>query len=306
MDYPVLETMVEKYREAMGDERVDFMLSIWKAQSEIDGSTDWEPIDIQAMLRSVVAGDSMWTVDEPKLDRERFAVALGSILDVLKGYPGIAEMETPAVFSADLGLIEDEDLDRALTDPAGAAERIAARLGVSEESPVDYMLLRSGVAFALQPFAQAAAAKLSRDVPGTDLTLRGDCPVCGSPAALGMIADAGQFTGGARTLWCSHCDTTWGFHRVRCARCLTPSPTSLEYIFDSEDPAHRIHVCSSCGGSLPVTDEKSMRSLATPRVEDFAMMDLHHAVMSDPKVRERFEVEGSEGAEDAAEGGVSE
>jgi len=150
------------------------------------------------------------------------------------------------------------------------------------------------VAFALQPFAGAAAAKLKRDIPSADIAIRGDCPVCGSPASIGLISDAGEFTGGARDLWCSHCDTQWAFHRVRCARCLTASPHKLEYVYDKEDPAHRIHVCSNCGGSLPVTHEKLMRTIADPRVEDFAMMDLHHAVMADPSIREKLEKAESE------------
>lgn len=307
MDFAVLESMVDKYREAMGDDRVDFMLSVWKAQSEIDGSSDWEPIDIEAMIRSVVGGDTMWTVDEPALDRDRFVAALSSLLEVMKGYPGVSEIEAPAVFSADLELIEASDLEKALTDPAGAAQRIADRLAITDEDPMSYMLLVSSVAFALQPFAASAAAKLSRDIPNTEMVITGDCPVCGSPAAIGMIADAGEFTGGARTLWCSHCDTTWPFHRVRCARCLTPSPTSLEYIYDKSNPAHRIHVCSKCGGSLPVSHEKMASTLTSPRVEDFAMMDIHHAVMSDPDLRAKLDASVRAGeAEESAEAGSDE
>ncbi len=292
MDFPRLEAATAKYRTILGDQRVDFLLNLWKAQSEISVDMPWKPKDIENMQRTFGAGSPMLTADAPVIDRDQFVAALAVVAEALKNHPQVDPENVPAVLSADLSVVEQSDLEDAILDPRSVTERIAKRLGIDSESGLEIMFLSSMVYFAIQPFAIEAAAIIKEAVPSQELRASGTCPVCGAPAALGMIADAGEFTGGARQLWCSTCETVWGYPRVKCVRCGDTKPHRLHYYYDESDPGHRIHVCDTCGGSIPVVNEKLARMLE-PRVEELAMLDLNAAVVGDESVRANF-VEGSE------------
>lgn len=288
MDYARLEAATSRYRSVLGDDRIEFLLGLWKAQSEAAVELDWEPADVRAMHQAFADGSFMLAAEAPQVDRDLFVEVFGSVAEALKAHPAVDSEALPAVLTADASAIEASDLVDAIVDPLGVVERVGVRLGIDPESDIDRMLLSSLVVFSIQPFAIAVGEKLKDRLPNPELRITHHCPVCGGAPTVGLIADAGEFTGGGRELWCPMCETRWGYPRVRCARCGDAKPQRLHYYYDKEDEGHRIHVCDTCGGSLPVANEKMLGRKAEPRVEELVMLDLHWSVMNDPEVRAGF------------------
>ncbi|MCL2402656.1 MAG: formate dehydrogenase accessory protein FdhE [Coriobacteriia bacterium] len=110
---------------------------------------------------------------------------------------------------------------------------------------------------------------------------KGDCPLCGYGAEMGILLDSGKETeGSARKLWCAYCEHVWNYERIRCTRCGTRNQDALSYHFDEDDSARRIYYCSECQGTQKVLNEKDLENPAEVdlRLEGILMEGLEQAV----------------------------
>ena len=179
--------------------------------------------------------------------------------------------EDAASFLADADLAEAVDeqmLQGALSDVDAFAESVASAVGASESPElraVDFVL-----AAALTPFLVTGARGAVAELGEVDWTIwgSGECPVCGTPASVGRIVDAGELEGNERLLSCPLCRAEWKFERLRCARCGNRDHTQLRYLFEESDPGHKVHVCDTCHGYLKVSDERELGHPTAPPVED--------------------------------------
>jgi FdhE protein len=96
------------------------------------------------------------------------------------------------------------------------------------------------------------------------------CPTCGQPASLSSVLEGSDKAGSARRLFCACCGTVWPFERIRCAGCGTRNSNQLEYVYANEDPAHRLHVCSACGGAVPTVFQEALKGTLDFDVEQTA------------------------------------
>lgn len=75
------------------------------------------------------------------------------------------------------------------------------------------------------------------------------CPICGAPAAMGLITPAGK-----KNLICSHCQSVWVYLRTACGRCGHSPERGSTFFYADEEPDWFIEVCEACGHYLKVAD----------------------------------------------------
>jgi len=232
---------IEKYRPTLGDERVDFFKGLWEVSERV-GS---EPL------------------------ASRFDRLIGYLDTFDQGLKAAVEpLDATMLSSLDLNAIKALDVER-------AAARIIEACGIDPEG-THAPFIELALVSAVQPDAQRVAAASERDDAQRP---SGECPVCGAPAALGILRDEGQAHGGSRDLWCSLCETTWRFPRIKCARCGVEHQRELGYRFAEGDPGHRIYTCDVCSGTLKVVNEAELGARIDPRVEEIVLEDLLDAVI---------------------------
>ena len=98
-------------------------------------------------------------------------------------------------------------------------------------------------------YAEKLKGKIDRDNWG-----KGNCPVCGSPPALGYL----RKEDGKRILWCQFCETEWSFMRLKCPFCSNEDQNSLRYFFTEEKSFYRVDVCDRCKKYLKTIDQRKM------------------------------------------------
>jgi formate dehydrogenase maturation protein FdhE len=234
---------LESYRTQLGDDLVEFLGSFWTLQESV---ADDEFIET---LQSIITF----------LDthHEGFKDATAAL------FADDFTLEAPKSITADA--IDDMVVDLIEVTGVDATGSDAAHLALA-------------VVGALQPKAAKAAEGV--EPPAKTSLETGACPVCGSPAALGIMRDEGQAKGGSRELWCALCDYKWGYPRIKCARCGNVRQKELEFFFAEEDPAHRVYACHDCGGTLKVVNEAELGKVVDPRVEEIVLEDLLDALIA--------------------------
>ncbi|MCL2491418.1 MAG: formate dehydrogenase accessory protein FdhE [Coriobacteriia bacterium] len=235
---------IRQFREVLGDEPIELFTNLWTLQDSIADS------DLLDGLRSTI-----------------------TFLE--KYHPGLREATGP---------LFEQDFTLEQIDPITAigVEELFNELAKSCEIDIEDEMappLALAVVSAIQPHA-AAAAKAIKPPKKTDQKI-GACPVCGGPASLGIIRNEGQAHGGSRELWCSLCDYTWPYPRIKCARCGNEKQRELQYFFVEEDPSRRVYVCNECNGTLKVVDETGLGRFCDPRVEDIVIEPLLNAIIAD-------------------------
>ncbi|MFW6192539.1 MAG: formate dehydrogenase accessory protein FdhE [Gemmatimonadota bacterium] len=101
---------------------------------------------------------------------------------------------------------------------------------------------------------------------------RTECPVCGHPPVVGLIADE-QEVENRRRLVCSLCATAWPFPRLTCPACGETEPDLLGHYVAEEWPHLRLEECESCGRYLKTADLRE-DGHAVPVVDDLASPEL--------------------------------
>jgi len=234
---------LELYRVDLGDKLVGFFTDLWNAQEALEQKSVTE--DLREMI---------------------------TFLD--GHHDGFKEATSP-LFADDFRI--DELTEISSDDVEDLIVRLCDQCGFAPDSDEATILALATVS-ALQPRASAAAAAVGKlDAKAPDL---GVCPICGAPAALGILRNEGQAHGGSRDLWCSLCDYTWNYPRIKCARCGNVRQDEIEFFFNETDKAHRVYACQDCGGTLKVVDETSLGRFCNPRVEELVLEDLLDAVIA--------------------------
>ncbi len=113
----------------------------------------------------------------------------------------------------------------------------------------------------------------------TDRLMR-SCPTCGSAPALSAVLQGNEDVGNQRRLYCACCGTVWPYERLRCALCGNANPGQLKYVHEETDLAHRLHVCSACGGAIPSIFREALGEPFDQDLEAYACAPLAEAWMA--------------------------
>jgi len=226
----------------LGDELVEFFTGLWTLQDTFEGE------DLMGALRSTI-----------------------TFLDTY--HEGFRDATTP-LFADDFSL---ENIDPITAQ--GVEDLLNNLIAICDIDPNS--MLGAQLALAVVSAIQPQAARAAKDIVAPDKSLleTGECPVCGAPAAMGILRNEGQAHGGSRELWCALCDYTWAFPRIKCVRCGNERQKELEFFFAEGDTAHRVYACEDCGGTLKVVNEADLGRMCDPRVEEIVLEGLLDAVI---------------------------
>lgn len=255
-------------------QQLAFFEKLWSVQDEFaDKAATYTPAPLEDLERALRSHQTMFSLVEPAIPLDDYRDAVRAVAAVM-AEAGLSEAQTAALAEVDLG-------------DAVTAEALAAALGgldmfiqsVTETVADDrfttplisFVLTEAMTPFLREPAKAAVTAAGKFDWLQWDSGL---CPACGTPASSAVIRDEGQLQGGRRWLTCPTCRTQWEYARIRCARCGSRTHTDLEYLYDEEDPAHRIHTCSACHGYTPVVLEREQLVVTVPEVEEVVMVPL--------------------------------
>jgi len=263
---------------------LDFFARLWDLQDEIaEAAPDWETPSDEDARAAIGRHQTLFSLGAPQIDDAVFADAASRVASLLADDGGLGPEDAEALRSLDFAeLLEKGEAQRVIDELDVLATDIttrAAEKGIAvPTSTVSFVLMNAAT-----PLLRAAA-KSAIGALGTafDWTLwdSGLCPVCGTPASSGWVADEGELKGGERLLSCPLCRASWGFTRVRCARCGERDHSKLEYLFDEEDPGHRIHTCKTCHGYVKVAFEREVGMGIRPPVEEVVMLPLDRVAES--------------------------
>jgi FdhE protein len=264
-------------------ERVRFLEGLWEVQRAVPvADTGYEPADTTSAEEALVSGQTLFMLRPPTIDEAAYADMVRRIADYIAETPGLPEEQKSALATTDFAPAVAEHFEHAATRPAEfigvVTESMAGEGADLSPATIAYVLQAALVPFLSGP---AGAATKALGKVQWQVWDSGDCPVCGSPAAMGRMGESTPTQGADRTLWCSTCDSKWGFDRLRCARCGSRHADGLRYTFTDDDPAHRAHVCDDCGSYLKVVFAGELgRPLAFP-VEDAVSAELDAAVRAE-------------------------
>lgn len=268
---------IEKYKGAHPDlaHQLDFFSKLWEIQDEYQAkAAEYTPAPNEDVVTALKQGQTLFSLSAPAVPLEAYRDAVRAIAAEVAENAGLPKDQAAALKEKDLGeAIDEESLAGAL---AGFDTFVTSVLKSADDERLTEPLLSFVLSEAMTPFLKAAA-KAAQDAAGKFDWLIWDsglCPVCGTPTSSGVIRDEGELQGGRRWLSCPLCRTQWEYARLRCARCGSRKHDDLEYLFDTEDPGHRIHTCNHCHGYTPVSFEKELGVIAIPEVEEVVMVRL--------------------------------
>lgn len=259
--------------------RLNFLKGLWEIQAEIEQAAP--PYTAPAATdatEALATGQPLFLVATPEIPAASYLAAVRRIVDYVADNAGLEDDEASALKQADFGsALTDEIVDAALADMDGFVDAVAVSLGAeSEDSPLSDITLTFILSSAITPFI-AGASKTALDALDDFLWTiwgSGDCPVCGSAAALGRMSEGSAQQGAGRNLWCSACHAEWGYERIRCVRCGNRVQDELRYTYEESDPAHRVHLCDSCHGYAKFTFEAEMDKPLSMVVEEAVSLEL--------------------------------
>jgi FdhE protein len=257
--------------------RLVFFKDLWSVQEELAAAApEWTPPSAETMEEALATGQTIFSIDAPPVDAETFAASVSRVAESIAGTPGLPPQASTALrekdLTADLAVAFE---GQGLGDVASLLDALARSVDI-DESELPTPILDFVFSSALTPSASNAAAEAIEALGDFEWPVwgRGTCPVCGTPASWGRIADEGELQGGHRTLSCPVCRAEWGFDRLRCARCGSRDHTALHNLYDEEDPGHKAHACDACHGYLKVSDERELGRRTVGVVEEVVMVPL--------------------------------
>lgn len=258
--------------------QLEFFTKIWDIQDEFEAkAAEYEAPSADDAQQALRQHKTLLSVSVPAVPLDAYRDAVRAISKAMAEDSGLPEEQTKALAEVDLGAaVSEEALASALS---GFDVLVAETLAAAGDERLTEPLVSFILTEAITPFLKGAA-KAAMNAVGKYDWLQWDsglCPACGTPASSGVILDEGELQGGRRWLSCPLCRAQWEYARLRCARCGTRSQDDLEYLYDSEDTAHRVHTCKNCHGYTPVTFEKDLKAIAIPEVEEVVMVPLETA-----------------------------
>lgn len=239
--------------------RLNFLKGLWQIQSELeDAASPYTAPEAADSTDALATGQPLFLLATPQISTEAFAAAVRRIADYVADNAGLEEDESKALRDADFdSALAEDTVARALSDIDGFIDTVAEALGVGAESSFSDVTLTFVLSSAITPFITGAAKSALDTLGDFQWTIwgSGNCPACGSAAALGRMTEGSAQQGAERRLWCSACHSDWGYERIRCTRCGNRVQNELRYTYEESDPAHRLHVCDKCHGYTKFTIE---------------------------------------------------
>lgn len=283
MNLTTSKTALARFTDTLGEAFVEFFTGLWDLEEKIE-PVAWTPINKEALYAAAVGGTPMFEIESPVMPLEKLLTDILPIADYLaskvEGFDAVAKRL--AAFAADTsahGSISAPVLAKAFTEREDLVEAFAHVLEIEDDSDERHYL-RLAIATVLEPTAAAAAAQLEiptqEELESFETAI---CPVCGSPAAMGILREVGPLEGSPRTMWCGSCSTQWPYPRMRCTRCGNIKQEEIGYRFNEDDANHRIYTCSSCNDIQKVVSEVKLDYIPDPRAEEIAMIPLEEAVI---------------------------
>lgn len=251
-----------------------FFERLWETQDRfIERAAAYTPATEEQSQGALRSHRTMFSLAEPEIPLDAYRDAVRAIA-ALMTEAGLSEEQTAALAEVELGdAITAEALAGALDGFDLFVQTVAE--AVSDERIGD-TLLSFILSEALTPMLREPA-KAAVQAAGKFDWLQWDsglCPACGTPASSGVIRDEGDLQGGRRWLECPMCRTSWEYSRIRCTRCGSRDQTTLAYLFDEQDPGHRIHTCTVCHGYTPTVVEHDLKRISVAEVEEIVMVPL--------------------------------
>lgn len=147
----------------------------------------------------------------------------------------------------------------------------AALASIARDLGADSFLLLTLARNALKPAFGAWRRQLAPLAGSGNRWDKGDCFVCGAPAALAELQGKDQ----AKHLRCGCCGADWPYPRIRCARCGNDDHQTLGILYqDSGLAKARVEVCETCRGYIKVIATFEPTPPDMLPVEDLATLDL--------------------------------
>lgn len=271
---------VREYSAAHPDlaRQLAFFSKLWDVQEEAEAqAASYTPAPSDELHTALGQHRTLLSLVEPEVPVEAYRETVRAVATLMADEAGLPEEHVAALREHDLGEAVDAGALRlALSGFDRFVTAVSEHVG---DERIGEPLLTFILSEAMTPFLRGAAKAAVSAAGKYDWLLwdSGLCPACGTPASSGVVRDEGELQGGRRWLSCPMCRTQWEYPRLRCARCGNRAHTELEYLFDTEDPAHRIHTCKHCHGYIPVVFEKELRGLAVAEVEEIVMVRLETA-----------------------------
>ena len=267
---------IAHYSEKRPDlaQQLAFFEKLWSTQDEFaEKAAAYTPAPLEDLERALRSHQTMFSLVEPAIPLDDYRDAVRAVAAVMAD-AGLSAEQTAALAEVDLGdAVTAEALGEALDGFDVFVQSVADAISDDRFTAplLSFVLTEAMTPFLREPAKAAVTAAGKFDWLQWDSGL---CPACGTPASSAVIRDEGELQGGRRWLTCPTCRTQWEYARIRCARCGTRAHTDLEYLYDEEDPAHRIHVCSACNGYTPVVFEREQLVVTIPEVEEVVMVPL--------------------------------
>ncbi len=283
MANPARARSIEQYSKTFPalTRQLDFFSALWAVQDRFEEqAATYEPADQEKLHTALKQHQTLLSLAKPTIPLDAYREAVTAIAELMAADAGLPEEQAAALAAADIAsAISDEALKDALSGFDAFVRSVASAL---DDTRISDPLLSFILTEAMTPFVRPAA-KAAVDAVGKFDWLQWDsglCPACGTPASSGLIRDEGELQGGRRWLSCPLCRTQWEYARLRCARCGSRNHQDLEYLFDEQDPGHRVHTCLSCHGYTVIALEKDLKLICIPEVEEVVMVPLE-AVAAD-------------------------
>ena len=271
----MLQDAFDAYRvDADGplSERLRFLEGLVAIQTEVAATATPSAVsDAEVAHEGLLTGQPLFLAAPPTLPRDEFVAAVERIAAYVAQEAGLDEAQAAALRAADFaGAITGERLRDAASSVDLFVAQISAAVGANADADLKPATCAYVVVSALSPFFASGAKAAVESLGGLDKkswTL-GTCPVCGSPATLGVMGESTKEKGSERVLWCGLCHTKWVSERLACARCGNRAADRLRYVHVDGDPAHRLHLCDECHGYLRVVFASDLAKPLSMVVED--------------------------------------
>jgi len=259
--------------------RLRFLQGVWEIQSSVESGAGPYAMPQESVARKAMAmGHPLFGVSAPQINLRAYLNAAERIATYCSERADLPVKEVEALGAVDFSaLIEQESLAIAIESPHEFVDLIVDALTARSAPAPTSATIAFVLMSALTPFLTGPSHSLSELLGGfgQHSTDAGECPVCGSGAALGRMGERTALKGAERTLWCAMCHAEWSIERIRCVRCGCRNPDKLRYANVEGDAAHRLHLCDECHGYTRFVFTDDLGRAASMDVEDAVTMVLH-------------------------------
>ena len=258
---------------------LEFFKGLWAVQGEIAQSAPaYEAPSETRATELFRSGTPIFEGEPPALTADVVAAAVSAVATYVSENAGLPDGQVDALRSADFSpALTSEMLEAASGDLDAFLQSALVAVGADDEGDLTGSTVAFVLVSALTPLVEAAAKKALNaiDAPELKAAEPSDCPVCGSPASMAFVHARTTLRGGDRELWCGFCHVSWGFPRLKCARCGERGVTQLHYRHFEDDPGHRFHYCDNCSGYIRTVFADEIGKAVVPVVEDIVTGELH-------------------------------